>query len=574
MKKNLLFMSLAIFSLVSCTPTKNTIKVDTATIRIFKGDDLTSPKGRYISPKNVSLKYSYDDLSGTLSNNESVFPSTGNNKLLVIPVHIPGSEEYKTDKVLEDINTMMFGEDNPKNGFMSVKEYYKEASFDKLIIDGFVTDWFDASLAGIKSGEDITQGNDGTIVKILETAVDWAKEKYKLNFKDYDNNFEGYGDGSIDGVWLIYDHLDWSTETLLRAANPSLSNEKLNTSFWNFTGWDYNTAPDLLKPTTSGFSWASFDMMYTSYCSYNEVIPEGYNNPVEVPQWDENTLLDSHTFIHETGHLLGLNDYYATDSQTYRPSGKLTMMDQNVYDFDSYSKMLLGWVTPFVVYGSSEILLPPANKGDRNVIVIPSNYEEISSEVESYSKYDKEEPYTYEFNPFSEYIMLDLYTPDGLNYKDTYEEKIYFRQDLDVMTRTGVRIYHCDGRIFKCKVFNSDLGQILKYDENNPEWDGSRLADNEAILMPISNSRQDSSMFQLDPSYDLFDELRLIESSGFNSFSSDGCASDDTLFTPNSRVFNIEDFGFQFFNSNYTFNDGHDLPFKIKVKNIEEVDYE
>ena len=56
MKKNLLFMSLAIFSLVSCTPTKNTIKVDTATIRIFKGDDLTSPKGRYKKKKNVSFE--------------------------------------------------------------------------------------------------------------------------------------------------------------------------------------------------------------------------------------------------------------------------------------------------------------------------------------------------------------------------------------------------------------------------------------------------------------------------------------------------------------------------------------
>ena len=573
MKKKLLFISLSLFSLISCSGrVKNSVKLDTATVRIFKANDETSPKSRYISPKNVSLKYSYDTLSGTLSNNESVFPSTGTNNLLVIPVHIPGSEEYKTDKVLEDIKTMMFGENDPKNGFMSVKEYYKEASFNKLNIEGLVTDWFDASEAGIKGPNDITQGTNGTIVQILNKAVEWAKAKYNLNFKDYDNNFDGLGDGSIDGVWLIYDHLDWSTEALLSAKN-GISNQ-LNTSFWNFTGWDYSTAPNLHAPTTSGFSWASFDMMYTSYCSYESIIPDGYTESVEYPVWDETTLLDSHTFIHETGHLLGLNDYYATDSQTYRPSGKLTMMDQNVYDLDSYSKMLLGWVTPFVVYGSSEIILPPANKGDHNVIVIPSNYQEISTSVESYSKYNKEEPFKYEFNPFSEYLLIDLYTPDGLNYKDTYGDKIYFRQDLDVMTRSGVRIYHCDGRIFKCRVYYGDSGTKLVYDKDNPEWDGSYLESNEAVLMPISNSRQDSSTYQLDSSYDVFDELRLIESSGYNSFSSDGCANDSTLFTPNSKVFSIEDFGFQFFNSKYSFNDGNSLPFKIKIKSISEVEYE
>lgn len=573
MKKKLLFISLSLFSLISCSGgVKNTVKLDTATVRIFKANDETSPKSRYISPKNVSLKYSYDTLSGTLSNNESVFPSTGTNNLLVIPVHIPGSEEYKTDKVLEDIKTMMFGENDPKNGFMSVKEYYKEASFNKLNIEGLVTDWFDASEAGIKGPNDITQGTNGTIVQILNKAVEWAKAKYNLNFKEYDNNFDGHGDGSIDGVWLIYDHLDWSTEALLSAKN-GISNQ-LNTSFWNFTGWDYSTAPNLHAPTTSGFSWASFDMMYTSYCSYESIIPDGYTESVEYPVWDETTLLDSHTFIHETGHLLGLNDYYATDSQTYRPSGKLTMMDQNVYDLDSYSKMLLGWVTPFVVYGSSEIILPPANKGDHNVIVIPSNYQEISTSVESYSKYNKEEPFKYEFNPFSEYLLIDLYTSDGLNYKDTYGDKIYFRQDLDVMTRSGVRIYHCDGRIFKCRVYYGDSGTKLVYDKDNPEWDGSYLESNEAVLMPISNSRQDSSTYQLDASYDVFDELRLIESSGYNSFSSDGCANDSTLFTPNSKVFSIEDFGFQFFNSKYSFNDGNSLPFKIKIKSISEVEYE
>ena len=65
----------------------------TATIRIYK-DNNSPTKERYIAPKNVKMKYSYNDLSGILLNNENVCPSIGNVNLLVIPVHIPGDNTY------------------------------------------------------------------------------------------------------------------------------------------------------------------------------------------------------------------------------------------------------------------------------------------------------------------------------------------------------------------------------------------------------------------------------------------------------------------------------------------------
>ena len=111
------------------------------------------------------------------------------------------------------------------------------------------------------------------------------------------------------------------------------------------------------------------------------------------------------------------------------------------------------------------------------------------SMISNYNGIFKYEPFKYEFNPFSEYLLIDLYTPDGLNYKDTYGDKIYFRQDLDVMTRSGVRIYHCDGRIFKCRVYYGDSGTKLVYDKDNPEWDGSYLESNEAVLMTSFHER-------------------------------------------------------------------------------------
>ena len=64
--------------------------------------------------------------------------------------------------------------------------------------------------------------------------------------------------------------------------------------------------------------------------------------------------LDTHTYIHETGHFLGLNDYYS-DTPTYSPIGKHDMMDANVGDHNSYSKMLLGWTKPYLVTGNGTI---------------------------------------------------------------------------------------------------------------------------------------------------------------------------------------------------------------------------
>ncbi len=529
----------------------------TATIRIYK-DNNSASKNRYISPSKVDLMHSYNSLSGILANNENVCPSIGDVNLLIIPVHLPGDDTYKTDKVRDDIKEMFFGKNSSKNGFLSVNEYYYESSFSKLNFSGTVTDWFDVEeYTNVKSIKDITQGNDGTIVtEILRKAVDWAKDNQNIDLKDFDKN----NDGSIDAVWLIYDHLDWYTEYEINSYKDSSYNSNdLNTAFWNFTYWDYQTYPDVDNPTTSGFSWASFDMMYTSYASRNS------DNVIDIDSFDT-VKLDSHTFIHETGHLLGLDDYYATDDSYYHPAGCSTMMDQNICDLDSYSKMVLGWVTPYVVYGTSEILIEKANANDHSVIVIPSNYEEISNSIELAIENGTINEYRYEFNPFSEYLMIDLYTPDGLNKMDTFGEYIYGKEPG--IATEGVRIYHVDSRIFKCSQISTLEGSKLSYVDGYV-WDNNfNLKSNEAILMPISNDKTEYSTFQLPSEFDYFDRIRLLEASQYNTFDNNKYATSDTLFTTETEDFEILKFGYQFFNSRYTYNDGSDLPFKINVKTL------
>lgn len=554
-KKRFLIIVPALLSLVACQETYLTSQTSgTATIKIYKSNNSTSTE-RYIPPERVNLKFSYNDLSGTLSNNENVCPSIGDVNLLVIPVHTIGST-YNTDAVRSDIEKIFFGTDDEEIGYVSVKEYYYESSFGKLNFQGVVTDWFDiAEHTSIKSNGELTQGLDGTIItEVLRKAVDWAVETQGINLQDFDKN----EDGSIDAVWLVYDHLNYFNQYYISEATGVIpSDDDLNTVFWNYTGWDWDTLPDLENPTTSAFSWASFDSLYSGYADY-------INN---VPQFDdlESIKLDSHVYVHETGHLLGLEDFYSSDS--YRPAGSATMMDQNIGDLDSYSKMLLGWVTPYVVYGTSEILIPSYNYNDHSVIVIPSNYEEISNQVEVSINAGTIDQFTYEFNPFSEYILIDLYTPTGLNENDAYGPFLNSRDGMP--TKTGVRIYHIDSRIFKCQVVNYDGGQALNYVDDYV-WDGNRLADDEAILLPISNSKTESSSFQLPESFDYFDQIRLLEASGINSFDNGTYFSSSSLWDTTSDPFDILTFGYQFFNGKYTYNDGNDLPFKISVSTLKE----
>lgn len=572
-KKKALITTVSLLSLLltSCGQGANSgngsntgdIQVDTdasglATVRIYKNNDYSS-NGRFVPADKVDLELNYNDLSGTLSNNKSVMPSLGDANLLVIPVHLPGGNEYKTDKVKSDIEKVFFGDkDDSSLGFKSVKQYYSEASYGKFNLSGTVTDWFDATTL-VSDVKDITSGTYGTIVnKILRGAVEWAGSSQGINLKDFDNN----EDGNIDGVYLVYDHLDWTTENYIQhESNPQFDSSTLNQAFWNFTYWDFYSESKNDKPSTSGFSWSSFDMMYTSYCERNK------NDTPDLSDLSK-IKLDSHTFIHEFGHLLGLEDYYSSSDSSYHPAGESTMMDQNIGDLDSYSKMLLGWVTPYVVYGTSEITITNVSKNSGNsVIVIPSNYAEISQSVEDAIKGNRIDKFRYKFNPFSEYLMIDLYTPDGNNEQDTYGPYVFDRSAM--ANKVGVRIYHIDSRIFKCKVVDYMGGQKLAYVDGYV-WDGQMLADDEAILMPISNNMSESKNFQLPQSFDYFDQIRLLESSGINTFDKNGMMTNQTLYYSESKPFDIMSYGYQFFNGRYTYDDGNELPFKVKVLNVED----
>ena len=107
-------------------------------------------------------------------------------------------------------------------------------------------------------------------------------------------------------------------------------------------------------------------------------------------------------------------------------------MDYNVGDHNPFSKLLMGWVTPYVVCDTSDITLNSFGKSGECILL-----------VDEYSSI------------YDEYYLIDFYTPDGLNELEAGNNGLF--------SISGIRIYHVDARITK-----NDAESILDiYDYDN-----------------------------------------------------------------------------------------------------------
>jgi len=512
--KNLLEIFSLSFLLFSCNNEKTTngIKTYNSSVTI----NITSNRNEGIlSPNNVKIVETYNTIESKRQYNTQTLPSIGDVKILIIPVKIYGYTTIDIDndgiddskKVREDIEKVFFGEE--ENSHESVSSYYYKSSYGKLNLSGYVTDWYnleeDSSLE-YSSATDITTSNTYDIVK---SAIEWAKEE-GVNTEEFDYDKDGY----IDGVWLVYSAPDY-------AHNGPYTDDY---NYWAYTTWGNQSGESAQKPNVNDpvynlFGWASYDFMY-----------EGYGTQT----------LDSHTFIHEMGHFLGLSDYYS-DLSTYSPIGKVDMMDGNIIDLNSYSKMLLGWSKPYLALGNGTINLSTM-ENENSFIVIPSDTKEIKNN---------------EFDPFSEYILIELYTNEGLNYLDS---RIQLEDRPLAMNTKGVRIYHIDNRKFLLDKTNNAYTSSV--------YNGETIDSNHRIILPITNSLSPNTYntnFHVDQSINLFDEIRLIEATNKDTFTSGGYQTDKTLFKENSE-FSLAKYS-SFF-TNGLFNDGSSTSIVVKIGEI------
>ena len=516
MNKKSLLLVLFTFAITSCSSNSSPYQAKSKIIITSNAQN-----SKIYSPDEINISRTYHSLSDDRYYNTQVLPSTGDVNLLVIPVTIPGYEkmyasknndtELSKEQVVEDINKAFFGK-TEDTGYESVASFYEKSSYGKLRLSGTVTPFFDVVEDGGLNYTMAAQITLSETLNVVEKAIDWAKNVQKINLSDYDND----NDGFIDGVWLVYSAPNYTN-------NGPVTDDY---NFWAYTYWGNQDKKGNLKdPIYNLFGWASYDFMYENY---------GYGK------------VDAHTFIHEMGHFLGLSDYYSDDSK-YNPIGKVDMMDGNIIDHNSYSKMVLGWTKPYLVLGNGEIELS-SMQNENACIVIPSD---------SYTFDGKN------FDPFGEYVLLELYTNEGLNEKDSLT-KLNNERPL-AMNEKGVRIYHTDNRLYY--VDKSDKENVFSVPYTNQEID-----ENHRLVNPISNQRGVNnpyiSILGVDASTALFDEIRVIEATNKDTFSSGGYQMNKTLFKENSK-FSLDIYK-KFFqgNENYSFNNGDSFSSVIEIQGI------
>ena len=334
------------------------------------------------------------------------FKSIGENNLLVVPLKIKGYEEYATSENLKKINDSFFLEDSLNTlGYYSLSEYYKISSYNKLNIKGEVTPWIDLDLTTkeISSSSISNYTLDCGTYFPTEKAINYIKENLNIDLTKYDNDKDGF----IDGVYFIY-----GCPTFLDDSSLSSS------TFWNFTYYNVlnKDKASISSPVLMTYSWSSFDML---------------------SKGSDKTKLDTHTYIHEFGHQLGLNDYYDTSNSGglnpyTSPMGGLDMMDNNVGDHSAFSKFALGWVNPYIVkgdYGEVNIELKSL-LSDGECIILPTK--------------------EYNNTPFDEYFMIEYVKNDSINKLDStagYPSTFYTDgRIIRFYSKNGIRITHIDAR--------------------------------------------------------------------------------------------------------------------------------
>ncbi len=510
MKKKLLSLVLIPALLTGCS---NAIKLEFAPfseyvaeqdlMRDLDNDFFYSKKD--VSPITVHGGGTVSSISDLLENNrlgkkrENII-SKGDRKLLVVPIYFNDSDPSSLDDKTIFIQNAFFGRSD-RTTYDSVAGYYNKSSYGQLKLTGEVAPWFNINISSSQWKTLSTSKSNASSIIVAE-AVDYIKANNLMDLSIYDTD----GDDEIDGVYAIYDH--------------PFDNEDSDSLFWAYTYYTYKDENNRNHdaPYVNDYSWTSVNTIIQkdnkSYTNY---------------------------LIHETGHLLGLSDYYNTDytggsNFHYQPTGCFDMMDYNIGDHSAFSKYLLNWTSPLVLKSASSFtykLKPLQSSGE--YILIPSG--------------------SYNDSPFSEYLLVEYFTPQGLNkFNGTYS---YIDSNGGVGVyrypqHYGVKIYHVNASLgyFKKGIGKTPLICLV----NDPEAETKIDGQNVIVDYAYDNSLDDTKAKQGYPVL-----YHLLESSGNNTFIDGTPASNATLFEVG------DDFGISVF-KDFTFNDGSVPGYTLKIK--------
>ena len=310
---------------------------------------------------------------------EQVMPSRGTAKPLTILIDFPDFHRPR-HVTAEGMEEALFSLDRED----SLSAYYYRSSYGNLKIDGKVLGWYRTKK---------NRGEYESDKEIMAEAVNYYIGQ-GIDLSEYD----GDGDGQIDSLYIL-----WA---------GTLSGEE---GIWNVayrSSWDQS--PEEWDRKVTGYIFVPGSTVWSS-----------------VPPLKCNT----NSLIHETGHLLGLNDYYSYDTGERSEYGGYTggapeggmggmdMMDANIGDHNIFSKWLLGWAEPEVVEyqdivssdGKTFELRPSSKAGD-GVFIKLKDSEDLFTEllvIEAVAPVGNASEYTRLKDPVVRVLHVDATVDDG-----------------------------------------------------------------------------------------------------------------------------------------------------------------
>ncbi|MBE6141458.1 MAG: hypothetical protein E7175_01255 [Erysipelotrichaceae bacterium] len=459
----------------------------------------------------VELKHSIYEYS--LSKQMPGLPLEGDIKTLVVPVKFTDSTSYITnfDNVKEDIG-YAFNGTKEQTGYESVKTFYEKESNNKITFNSTISDWYEAPHPSTYYYDSDKQYD------LTAEIADWYFTNHpEEDIKSYDVNHDGY----FDGLYLIYGSPDYKTGNL---------DEEEAGEMWMAMKGKNSRPADLDKPTPNFYMWASFDTIYPSkeksvLRTGNE---NGYSESAASGQGNNYELIHTHTLIHEIGHSFGLDDYYTYGGDTLYPA-EGNMQTLTMMGHEPMSLLLYNWVDPIIPTETMTIDIDDF-QSSHNVILLTPEWNDLDS-------------------PFDEYVLLELYAPNGLNeYDAVLHPKSHEGESAASHNQVGFRIWHCDNRL--AKSIGGDEYIYPYFDPNETN----------TIIMSSNTPKSNKDEFQ-----DIL-KLYLIRNDESYDYQTAGAMRPTDYFRAGD-TFSMEKYASQFPNGG-KLNSGNDLGWEVSIDDI------
>ncbi len=340
--------------------------------------------------KNVTDQGYYLDGCPTLSKDNK------NPSVLVIPVEFSDVTAKKKGYTVSAINTAFNGKTGTTD-YYSVSEYYYISSYGQLNVEFTVlNEWFMPKYSSSyyakqtmnMGGYDIFIGDQ----LIMDEALTYLAGKMDLT------KFDSDGNSVIDAVVFI-NTLEINGDVDFQWAYR----------YWNMYTDEEGYSYKYDNVSANDYMWASYQFLHESYDRNGELY------------YDKN-LINTYTFIHEFGHILGADDYYDTEYTGSAPMGGYDVMDSGLGDHNAYTKFNYGWLTQSRLVVAEESITLTLEDFSKNgdTILLANNWDET-------------------LGAYQEYYILVYYTNNGLN---SGENAGYFSDE-------GIVVYHVNASLYK-----------------------------------------------------------------------------------------------------------------------------